>query len=684
MVSFRLQLALLLSGLLLLFAVVAGVVSLAAVRRALRDDANRATSSAVEARVADLSAAVVLRQHQAQTILESVASNCDAGGHVNSACANSALGAWMRQQHVTYAEMAFPNMRTVRRGIGQPPTGDTLFVGRSGELRIAVAVRDTYSAGRLTVSYDASDEARQFLRAFGPGGAGDMLLLAPDGRVLAAEQGTASPLPQGCSAVSGRLTQASEIVSYRRSPELGNACVVAALPTADLLRPIATLRYRFIVIAAFFLLVAVGLAMLVAQFLSRPLERLAKRVQALSRGDYDSPVPQEGTTEIRDFAAAFAAAAAALKASRDTLVQSHERLQLTYRAARLMPWEIALATRVVSWTEFTRDEPRHHEEDLADALARVHPDDIESVIAAIERGETTGELDAEFRYRRPDGELVWLAGRGRRIERAGEAYLVGVNLDITHRRRIQEIERERESLAASAAIAAELAHEINNPLAAVTGALYLIQEAPGKADADRYLTIAIEGGRRITRIARQLLGLYTSRAVGSAVDVCALVEEVVGGTRGAAAQRGVDVGVEFRDRPLIFGRPDELRTALANVLTNAVSHTQESGRVRVRVRRSQEWDVLGRAGVRIVVADEGPGISPQHLRQIFKAFFSTKDERGSGLGLWIVNNIVRKHYGTIRARSRQKGSHRGTTVSIFLPLADHETTKVNIPAAPAA
>lgn len=686
MVSFRLQLALLLSGLLLLFAVVAGFVSVAAVRRALRDDANVTAMAAVDARARELSAAIRLRQHQAQALLESVASNCDASGHVNSACASQALGAWMRQQHVTYAELAFPGMRTVRRGTGAPPSGALLYATTDGTLQIAVSSQDSYSGGKLTVSFNAGDTQRSFLRSFGNDGAGDMMLVNGTGVLILSGPGGVSPLPQGCPAESGRmlLQHPTAIVAYRRAAELGNTCVVAELPLADILRPMATLRYRFVILAGLFLLIALVAALLVAQLLARPLERLSKRVQALSRGDYDSPVPQEGAAEIRDFAAAFAAAAASLKTSRDTLVQSHERLQMTYRAAQLWPWEISLRTRVFSWTDFSGPEPQYHEEDFSDTLARVHPDDVEAVIAALERGEMQGQYEAEFRYRKPDGEQIWIASRGQKIERNGEPLLIGVNSDVTQRRRVQEIERERENLAASAAIAAELAHEINNPLAAVTGALYLIKESPSRGESERYLTIAIEAGRRITRIARQLLGLYTSRTTGSAVDVCAVIEEVVSGAKSTAVQRAVDVQVEFRDRPLIFGRPDELRTALANVLTNAVSHTKESGRVRVRVRRSQEWDVLGRAGVRIVVADEGPGISPQHLRQIFKAFFSTKDERGSGLGLWIVNNIVRKHYGSIRARSRQKGARRGTTVSIFLPLADHETTKMSASSASAA
>jgi signal transduction histidine kinase/HAMP domain-containing protein len=685
-VSFRLQLALLLSGLLLLFAVVAGFLSVAAVRRALREDANVTAMAAADARAADLSATVRLRQHQTQALLESVASNCDASGHVNSACAGAAAGAWMRDQHANYAELSFPSMRKVRRGIGAPPPDAVLYATADGTLHIGVSAHDDYSGGKLIVAFNASDVQHNFLRPFGNDSAGDMMLVSGTGVLIMGEPGDISPLPQGCPAQAGKLALAhpSAIVAYHRAAELGNACVVAQLPLADILRPMATLRYRFVILAGAFLLIALVAALLVAQLLARPLERLSKRVQALSRGDYDSPVPQEGAAEIRDFAAAFAAAAASLKTSRDTLVQSHERLQMTYRAARLWPWEMSLRTRVFSWTDFAGDEPQYHEEDFSETLARVHPDDVETVIAALERGEALGQYEAEFRYRKPDGEQIWIASRGQKIERDGEPLLIGVNSDITQRRRVQEIERERENLAASAAIAAELAHEINNPLAAVTGALYLIQEAPSKADSDRYLTIAIEGGRRITRIARQLLGLYSSRTTGSAVDVCALIEDVVTGAKGTASERAVDVQVEFRDRPLIFGRPDELRTALTNVLANAVSHTKESGRVRVRVRRSQEWDVLGRAGVRIVVADEGPGISPPHLRQIFKAFFSTKDERGSGLGLWIVNNIVRKHYGTIRARSRQKGPRRGTTVSIFLPLADHETIKMNASSASAA
>jgi signal transduction histidine kinase len=136
----------------------------------------------------------------------------------------------------------------------------------------------------------------------------------------------------------------------------------------------------------------------------------------------------------------------------------------------------------------------------------------------------------------------------------------------------------------------------------------------------------------------------------------------------------VKLTADLPDEAPLTGHVTELRTAIANVVSNALAKVSVDGHVVVRVRRTRERQP-GRDGVRITIADNGSGIAPENRRRVFEAFFSTSEQRGTGLGLWVTTNIVRKHYGSIRVRSAQAGDRPGTTVCIFLPRLDPEETQ---------
>ena len=249
-----------------------------------------------------------------------------------------------------------------------------------------------------------------------------------------------------------------------------------------------------------------------------------------------------------------------------------------------------------------------------------------------------------------------------------------MNLDVTHGRRVDEIERDRERLAASAHIAAELAHEINNPLAAVAGALYLLKSTrAGTPEYTHCIDIAKDATDRITHIARQLLGLYQRAEGAERVDMSRIVREVLDMYRDQARARQVRLTADLPGEAPLTGHTAELRTAIANVVSNALANVSVDGHVVVRVRRSRDR-ALGRDGIRIIISDNGSGIAPENRRRVFEAFFSTSQQRGTGLGLWVTSNIVRKHYGSIRVRSAQAGDRPGTTVNIFLPRLDADET----------
>jgi len=113
----------------------------------------------------------------------------------------------------------------------------------------------------------------------------------------------------------------------------------------------------------------------------------------------------------------------------------------------------------------------------------------------------------------------------------------------------------------------------------------------------------------------------------------------------------------------------ELRQVVSNLFANALDVLPNGGHLLIAVRSSYDWSDPTRRGVRITVSDTGAGIPPESRQRLFQAFFSTKAEMGTGLGLWISKSIVNKHGGSIRFRSRVHGDSHGTCFSIFLPVA---------------
>jgi two-component system CheB/CheR fusion protein len=129
----------------------------------------------------------------------------------------------------------------------------------------------------------------------------------------------------------------------------------------------------------------------------------------------------------------------------------------------------------------------------------------------------------------------------------------------------------------------------------------------------------------------------------------------------------ISVVKRYKTGARIEGFPAELRQVFANILGNAVEAVGQHGVIRLHVSESREWKNLRRSGVRVMVADSGPGISPENRRKLFEPFFTTKGERGTGLGLWVSSGIVQKHEGSIRVHSSTRPGRSYTVFSVFLP-----------------
>jgi signal transduction histidine kinase len=251
---------------------------------------------------------------------------------------------------------------------------------------------------------------------------------------------------------------------------------------------------------------------------------------------------------------------------------------------------------------------------------------------------------------------------------------VSVLHDLT---KIRELERrtieqqlfESEKLAAVGRLAAAVAHEINNPLEAITNALYLVLSRTPEDDPNRrFLEIANRETGRVSGIIRQMLGFYRSKAARAPTDVNQLLDETLALVERQLRQHRVALRTDLdRNLPLVPASADQLKQVFLNLMLNAQEAMGEGGTLYVSARLSRETDpefVSGRY-VLVQVRDTGTGIPEDKLPHIFEPFYSTKGEtKGTGLGLWVSLGIVQNHGGQIKVRSRPG---RGTTFTVALP-----------------
>jgi two-component system NtrC family sensor kinase len=236
------------------------------------------------------------------------------------------------------------------------------------------------------------------------------------------------------------------------------------------------------------------------------------------------------------------------------------------------------------------------------------------------------------------------------------------------RRRIEQILFDSEKLAATGRLAASIAHEINNPLEAIKNSLYLLSNKIPPENANfKFLEIATKETDRVSRILRQMLGFYRPPKM-EPTDINRLIEDAEGLIEKHLRQNRVRLENDLDPRlPPVVASADQLKQVLLNILLNAQQAMPEGGNIYVstRVSHGADQEFLLSDSVHIVIRDTGKGIPDEILPHIFEPFFSSKDEKGTGLGLWVSYGIVQNHGGSIRVRSREG---RGTTFSIALPI----------------
>lgn len=236
--------------------------------------------------------------------------------------------------------------------------------------------------------------------------------------------------------------------------------------------------------------------------------------------------------------------------------------------------------------------------------------------------------------------------------------------DITERKLAEESLRNAEKLAATGRLAQTIAHEINNPLEALTNLIYLAAHTREQDQLQDYLRQATVELERVAKITKQVLSFHRETKTPVELRVQDLVQSVL--ALYAIQLDGKRINVDFQKGPasMICGFPGELRQMLANLIGNAIDASPEGGQICVRIRRAERHGVPGSV---FTIHDQGPGIPPAIRARVLEPFFTTKELKGTGLGLWLAKSIILKHEGSLRFRSNYTASRNGTCFRVFLP-----------------
>jgi len=246
-----------------------------------------------------------------------------------------------------------------------------------------------------------------------------------------------------------------------------------------------------------------------------------------------------------------------------------------------------------------------------------------------------------------------------------------ISRDITQQKKAEEALRTTERLAAVGRLAATVAHEINNPLAAVTNLIYLSKQNAMREEVRELLSNAEEELERISHLTKQTLGFYRETKTPVLITLGSVVESTISVFASRARNRGIKIQSDIKQDPEIYAGPSELRQVVGNLLSNSIDAVENGGRVRIRVSAVSRNGLFSK-GVRLTVADSGSGIPDQVRARIFEPFFTTKKDVGTGLGLWICKEIVERYSGSIKIWSRTVPGKSGTVISVVLPISNQE------------
>jgi PAS domain S-box-containing protein len=291
------------------------------------------------------------------------------------------------------------------------------------------------------------------------------------------------------------------------------------------------------------------------------------------------------------------------------------------------------------------------------------------------RGETV--VQRQLRVRRSDTgrEVIVRVNATPVRDSSGDVTMaVGTVEDITAMKQAEESLRASEKLAAVGRMAGTLAHEINNPLDAVNNLVYLLLQGARLNEHEHgYVQLIQKELERIQQIVANTLSFYRESSAPVQVNLSQVLDSVLTLDARKIEKKQLHVSKRIEENITVMGFPGELRQVFLNLVSNAIEAAPDGGTLKIHIFPSRRWQKEIVRGVRVVIADNGHGILPEHRTKLFQPLFTTKGEEGTGLGLWVSQGIVRTHQGEIRMRSTTRSGRSGTCFSVFLPIELPET-----------
>jgi PAS domain S-box-containing protein len=236
--------------------------------------------------------------------------------------------------------------------------------------------------------------------------------------------------------------------------------------------------------------------------------------------------------------------------------------------------------------------------------------------------------------------------------------------DVSSRKRIEQSLLQAEKIAATGRMAATIAHEVNNPLAAVMNLLYLLREKITDDEGRAFLATAEDELGRVSHIAKQTLGYYREHAAASLASVSDIAEHALRIYEPRCGAARITIRKSINPSKKIVLRRGEMMQVISNLIANSIYAMPDGGTLSLSVcdASSTGNDIV------LTIEDDGVGIRPQDLPKVFDAFFTTRTTVGTGIGLFIAKQFVEGHGGRISIESDSESEKHGTTVRVFLPL----------------
>jgi len=283
--------------------------------------------------------------------------------------------------------------------------------------------------------------------------------------------------------------------------------------------------------------------------------------------------------------------------------------------------------------------------------------------------------EAERQFRKVMGERVpvefefffepWSAYFAHRVYPSPDNGIALYSREISEAKKVEDALRKAEKLAVAGRMAASIAHEINNPLEAVTNLVYIARnDATMSPQARAFLEAAERELARLSQIANKTLRFYRQSSSATRVKIADVLDSVVMLFETQLKQKNIKVIRHIDQDASLLCLVSEIQQVFTNLVSNAIDSMQRDGKLLLSVRKGKAWSKNSTKGVRLSIADTGTGIQPEIKKRLFEPFVTTKGEGGTGLGLWVSREILDRHRAQIRVRSRVG---HGTAFSLFFP-----------------